>query len=154
MDFWRKNIDFWREKKKSEINWIFGENIVFLERKNGIFWEIKLYLERFSWFLKKKLDFWQIFRFLKKNKWIFGKHLDFWKKSGFLEKFHFSLFTWGDQRRWQIGNPKGDLLTYLPTYLQTWVGARDTCVSKKMKKWNMLEFALLHCHNPAGISSF
>ena len=38
----------------------------------------------------------------------------------------------------EIGNPKvwlTYLLTYQPTYQLTWVGARDTCVSKNLNKF-------------------
>ena len=37
----------------------------------------------------------------------------------------------GDQR---LEIRKCDLLTYQPTYQLTWVGARDTCVSKKIRR--------------------
>ena len=67
--------------------------------------------------------------------------INFWKihfqKIHFLLfTFHFSLFTWGDQR---LEVRKCDQWTYL----RTWVGARDTCVSKNIANTHRLHDVLL-----------
>ena len=112
--------------------------------KKWIFGKIQI----FRWFsdLWKNSDFWKNSRFLEKiqilgKNQILGNFLDFWKKLGFLEKIHFSLFTFHfTLNTFHVGQPemladwKSESVTYLLTYLQTWVGARDDCVSKKQPR--------------------